>query len=230
MKYWMNVLLAVASTGLLVACGGGSESPATAPTERTLAVAAAAEPSASEFMKLAQAAGTTQRMGEAGQLTLIAPSNEALAEMRADIDELMLPENRAQLQTFVESHLVAKRMLASDMQTGSESSLTGNTLEVRVEPGNEITVNESRIAVADVQAKNGVMFVTHKPVWRPNVFSVIKRNPNFSILEAAIREAGLAKTLRNSVFCSTSCAKALISLATACVSPRSPTTSAKALA
>ena len=135
MKYWMNVLLAVASTGLLVACGGGSESPATAPTERTLAVAAAAEPSASEFMKLAQAAGTTQRMGEAGQLTLIAPSNEALAEMRADIDELMLPENRAQLQTFVESHLVAKRMLASDMQTGSESSLTGNTLEVHVGAG-----------------------------------------------------------------------------------------------
>ena len=199
MKYWMNVVLAVASAGLMAACGGGSDSAATAPTEQTLAVAAAAEPSASEFMKMAQAAGTTERMRADGQLTLIAPSNEAIAEMRAEVDELMLPENRVQLQSFVESHLVAKRMLASDMRTGAETSLSGNELEVNVESGQtggEITVNASRIAVADVKAKNGVLFVTHKPVWRPNVFSVVKRNPNFSILEAAIREAGLVGALR----------------------------------
>ena len=145
---------------------------------------------------MAQAAGTTERMRADGQLTLIAPSNEAVAEMRAEIDELMLPENRTRLQTFVESHLVAKRMLASDMRTGTETSLSGNGLEVNAESDAAITVNESRIAVANVQARNGVLFVTHKPVWRPNVFSVVKRNPNFSILESAIREAGLTGTLR----------------------------------
>ena len=196
MKYWMNVLLGVASAALMTACGGGADGPETAPTERSLAAAASAEPSASEFMKMAQAAGTTERMRADGQLTLIAPSNEAVAEMRAEIDELMLPENRTRLQTFVESHLVAKRMLASDMRTGTETSLSGNGLEVNAESDAAITVNESRIAVANVQARNGVLFVTHKPVWRPNVFSVVKRNPNFSILESAIREAGLTGTLR----------------------------------
>ena len=196
MKYWMNVLLGVASAGLMTACGGGGDGPETAPTERSLAAAASAEPSASEFMKMAQAAGTTERMRADGQLTLIAPSNEAVAEMRADIDELMLPENRSRLQSFVESHLVAKRMLASDMRTGTEMSLSGTGLEVNAEPDAAITVNESRIAVANVQARNGVLFVTHKPVWRPNVFSIVKRNPNFSILESAIREAGLVGVLR----------------------------------
>jgi transforming growth factor-beta-induced protein len=196
MKYWMNVVLGVVSAGLMAACGGGSDEPLSAPTERSLAAAANAEPSASEFMKMAQAAGTTERMRADGQLTLIAPSNAAVAEMRAEIDELMLPENRSQLKNFVESHLVAKRMLASDMRTGTETSLAGSSLEVNAEAADDITVNESRIAVANVQARNGVLFVTHKPVWRPSVFSIVKRNPNFSILEAAIREAGLVGVLR----------------------------------
>ena len=49
MKYWMNVLLGVASAALMTACGGGADGPETAPTERSLAAAASAEPSASEF-------------------------------------------------------------------------------------------------------------------------------------------------------------------------------------
>ena len=199
MKYWMNVTLAVASAGLMAACGGGSDSPATAPAEQNLAVAANAEPSASEFMKMAQAAGTTERMRADGQLTLIAPSNEAVAEMRAEVDDLMLPANRAQLQNFVESHLVPKRMLARDMKTGVEISLTDNELEVDVESdadGERINVNRSRVALADVEAKNGVLFVTRKPVWRSTVFNIVKDKPNFSILEAAIREAGLVDALR----------------------------------
>ncbi len=199
MKYWMNVMLSAASAGLIAACGGGSDSPATASTEQSLAVTANAEPSASEFMKMAQAAGTTERMRADGQLTLIAPSNEAVAEMRADVDDLMLPANREQLQDFVESHLVPKRMLARDMKTGVETSLTDNELEVEVESGDDgewISVNRSRIALVDVEARNGVLFVARKPVWRSTVFSIVKDKPSFSILETAIREAGLADTLR----------------------------------
>ncbi len=196
MKYWLNLLIGVASAGLMTACGGGSDGPETATTERSLAAAARAEPSASEFMQMAQAAGTTERMRAESQLTLIAPSDEAVAEMRAEIDELMLPENRSQLRAFVESHLAAERMLASDMRTGSETSLSGNGLEVIAESDDAITVNEPRIGVANVQARNGVLFVTLKPVWRPNVFSVVKRDLNFRILESAILEAELAGTLR----------------------------------
>jgi uncharacterized surface protein with fasciclin (FAS1) repeats len=200
MKTWLHLIVVIASAGLMAACGGGgSDSPTASGGETTLAEAANAEPSASEFMKLAKAAGTTQKLSEGSQLTLIAPSNEAMAEMRAEIDELMQPQNSEQLKSFVESHLVAKRMLASDMQTGTETAISGSAIEVNVSTsgaGTEITVNDSGIKVADVKAKNGVLFVTHKPVWRPSVFTYVKFLPTFSILEKAIREAGLVDALR----------------------------------
>ena len=201
MKSWLHLVVAVASAGLLAACGGGGSdtSPATA-AEPTLAEAANAEPSASEFMKLADAAGMTQKLRSDEQLTLIAPSNEAMAEMRAEVDELLLPENRKQLQSFVESHLVAKRMLSSDMQTGTETAVSGSSIEVNVNSGGagtEITVNDAGIKVTDVKARNGVLFVTYKPVWRPSVFTYVKYLPTFSILEKAIRAAGLVDALRS---------------------------------
>ena len=195
MKTWLHLLAAVASAGLLAACGGGSDGSGAAPAESSLAEAANAEPSASEFMKLAEAAGTTQRMRADGDMTLIVPSNEAMADMRAEVDELMKPENRKQLQSFVESHLVPKRMLAGDMRTGTETAVSGSGIEVDVNAGG-ITVNDAGIKVADVKARNGVLFVTHKPVWRPSVVSYVKHLPTFSILERALREAGLVDALR----------------------------------
>ena len=199
MKPWLHLMAAVASAGLLAACGGGSDSAPTASTESSLAETASSEPSTSEFMKLAQMAGTTGRLAADEQLTLIAPSNEAMAEMRAEIDELKRPENKAELQSFVESHVVAKRMLASDMQTGSETAVSGSVIdvEVRTDAGSaEVTVNGAGIAKADIKARNGVLFVTHKPLWRPSAYHYVKHLPQFSILYKAIRAAGLEGALR----------------------------------
>jgi uncharacterized surface protein with fasciclin (FAS1) repeats len=201
MKHWLNQMIAVASAGLLAACGGGGSdnTATTASTESSLAAAASSEPSTSEFMKLAQAAGTTDRLSADGAMTLIAPSNEAMAEMRAEIDELMRPENRAELQSFVESHIVDKAMLSGDMQTGTETTVAGSAIDVDVNTENgatAITVNGSGIAKADVKARNGVFFVTHKPLWRPSAFSYVKHLPEFSILYQAIRAAGLEGALR----------------------------------
>ena len=94
MLMWLKRTAAVTLLSIIAACGGGgSDNPST--TESSLDQAANNEASASEFMKLAQAAGTTEKLNAEGQLTLIAPSNEAMAGMRTEVDELMLPENKA---------------------------------------------------------------------------------------------------------------------------------------
>jgi transforming growth factor-beta-induced protein len=200
MTHWKHVCLAFVSAGLLAACGGGgSPSPVSdiAPAERTVADAAQAEPSASEFMKLATSAGTTERLRTDDQITLIAPSNEAMAEMRDEIEELKQPENREQLKSFVESHLVPKRMESGDMQTGTETAVSGSAIEVDADPVSAaITMNGADIAKADVKARNGTMFVTHKPLFRPGAYWYLKHRSNFSILEQAIRAAGLTDALR----------------------------------
>ncbi len=199
MKPWLPLLAAVASASFLAACGGGSDSTPTASTQTSLAATASSEPSVSEFMALAQRAGTTERLAADEQLTLIAPSNDAMAEMSAEIEELKRPENKAELQSFVESHLVAKRMLASDMRTGSETAVSGSVIDVEVstETGAaEVTVNGSGISKADIKARNGVLFVTHKPLWRPSAHDYVKHLPQFSILFKAIRAAGLEGALK----------------------------------
>ena len=199
MKTWFPMLAAIASAGLLAACGGGSDSAPTASADASLAATASSESSVSEFMALAQMAGTTERLASDEELTLIAPSNDAMAEMRAEIEELKQPENRADLQGFVESHVVAKRMLASDMQTGSETTVSGSVIDVEVNTDSgaaEITVNGSGIAKADIKARNGVLFVTHKPLWRPSAHDYVRHLPQFSILFKAIRAAGLEGALK----------------------------------
>ena len=199
MKPWLNLMVAVASAGLLAACGGGSESAPNASAEGTLAATASSEPTTTEFMKLAQMAGTTERLAADEQLTLIAPSNAAMAEMRAEVEELKRPENQAELKSFVESHVVAKRMLASDMRTGGETAVSGSVIDVEVttESGTAaVTVNGSSIAKADIKARNGVLFVTQKPLWRPSAHDYVKHLPEFSILYKAIRAAGLEGALR----------------------------------
>ena len=128
MRTLKHLLVSLASAGLLAACGGGgTETTAdAAPQDRSLAEAASGEASASEFMKLAQSSGAAQRLQADDDLTLIAPSNDAMAEMAEEIAELRKPENREELRQFVESHLVPKRMESGDMQTGTETTVAGS--------------------------------------------------------------------------------------------------------
>ncbi len=199
MKRWTQWFVAACSAGLLAACGGGSDTP-TPPASQgssNLAAVATAEPTTTEFMKLAQAAGVDAQLASSAGATLIAPSNEAMAEMKGEIDELLQPENSAALKAFVESHIVAKTMRASDMKTGSETSVSGSAIEVDVSAdGGAITVNGSAISKADVPASNGMLFVTQKALFKPTVFAYVKGLPSFSILEKAVRAAGLTDALR----------------------------------
>jgi len=199
MKLWKHLTLSLASAGLLAACGGGSDTTAANAEQRTLAEAATSEPESSEFMALAQAAGSTSRLSGDAPMTLIVPSNEAMAEMRDEVADLMRPENREQLKEFVESHIVPRSMLAREMKTGTETTLSGSTIDVDVSTdagSTDVTVNGAGIAKADLKARNGVMFVTHKPIWRPSALAYAKHLPEFSILYKAIKAAGLESALR----------------------------------
>ena len=117
MKRWMQWLAALATTGLLAACGGGGD-PADAVQESpTLAQALSTEPATSEFMKLVSASGMSDRLENEAAMTLLAPSNEALTAMGVDINELLKPENRAELQDFVAAHMASGVMARDELAT-----------------------------------------------------------------------------------------------------------------
>ena len=194
MKRWIQRMAALATLGLLAACGGGgSDSPAT--TEpRTLAQALGDEPEASEFMKLVEASGLVQQLQNDPSLTVMAPSNEALAGMGPELAELQKPENQAALREFVASHLIAQAMQPEDMKAGRQAAVSGTQLEIERSAGaaaTGLTVNGVALSNAGTRVSNGVFFVIRAPLWRPSALLYLKLFPQFSILSQAVKAAGL---------------------------------------
>ena len=179
----------------LMGCGGGDGQA------DDLASVAASQPQISKMVAAADAAGLMPAMQGDEPMTLLAPTDEALAEMADELAELMKPENKAELQDFVKAHLVPSKMLSSQMKAKAEgadasvANLQGDALEVAVEDG-RLTINGAAAAQVDRTARNGVLHVFSRPIWRPSVFGVVRTLPQLETLEQAVRAAGLADALR----------------------------------
>jgi transforming growth factor-beta-induced protein len=218
MKRWIKALAAFATAGLLAACGGGSsEAPAepqAAPQD--LSATARATAQASTMVGAMDAAGMASVMRDASALTLLLPSNEALAPYAEDLAELQRPENRAALEDFMKAHVIDGTLLAEQLKqaaaapadrkqalaAGAAQSITvtitnllGEELEFTLE-GGVLFVNGAEVGRFDIRASNGVLHLLNAPLFRPSVFSVVKRDRNLTILEAALREADLVDALR----------------------------------
>lgn len=200
MTRWMLWLAALATTGLLAACGGGDNN-ATSPGSRTLAQALSEEPSTSEFMKLVNASGMAEQLQSDPSLTVLAPSNEALKDMEVELRELKKPENQAELREFVASHIVPQRMMVEDMTVGQQATLSGEMLDMAPDAsgsGARFSANGVALASRAQQASNGVFYVVRLPLWRPSALLFLKLLPDFSILNQAVKSAGLESALNGS--------------------------------
>ncbi|MCU0927120.1 MAG: fasciclin domain-containing protein, partial [Hydrogenophaga sp.] len=200
MTRWMHWVAALATTSLLAACGGG-DNDATPAGSLTLAQALSEEPSTSEFMKLVQASGMAEQLRSDPSLTVLAPSNEALMDMDVELGALKKPENQAELREFVASHIVPQRMMVEDMKVGQQATLSGKMLEVAPDAsgsGARFTANGVALASPGQLASNGVFYVVRLPLWRPSALLYLKLLPDFSILNQAVKAAGLESALNGS--------------------------------
>ncbi len=193
MTRWTHWLAALATTGLLAACGGGDNNATTAQSP-SLAQTLSQEPSTSEFMKLVSASGLEEQLKTSPSLTLLAPSNDALQTMEVELGELKKPENRAELIEFVSAHIVPQAVALERMQPGRMPTLSGEMLEIETDPsasGARFQANGVSLTSRAQEARNGVMFVVNLPVWRPSALLYLRLLPDFSILNQAVRAAGL---------------------------------------
>jgi transforming growth factor-beta-induced protein len=213
-------VLALATSATLVACGGGGDSPTAAPQAADLGATVQSAEGARSFSTAVDAAGMATTMRTASALTALVPSDGALAAYGDDLAELEQPQNQADLQDYVKAHLVDGRVLSQQLTDAAAAAdaaaaqpagntqaagaaatsvtvknLLGEDLEVEVSDG-VLTVNGAEVLKLDVLATNGVCHQFKAPLFGPSVFSVVKRNPQTSTLEAAIRAAGLQDTLR----------------------------------
>ncbi|MBT0608871.1 fasciclin domain-containing protein [Aequorivita echinoideorum] len=117
-----------------------------------------------------QAAELADTFKGEGEYTVFAPTNEAFSKVpKATLDNLMKPENKAQLQALLKYHVVAGKWNAADVQNKIKEN--NNNYEVTTLDNQTLTLSEkdgkvmikdatgsmSTVVDANMDASNGVI-------------------------------------------------------------------------
>jgi len=110
--------------------------------------------------KALDAAGLVTTLKGAGPFTVFAPTDEAFAKLPdGTLDTLLKPENKEKLRRILTYHVVAGKVMASDVvKLQSARAVSGDTITVKVEDG-VVHVDNATVTSADVLASNGVIHV-----------------------------------------------------------------------
>ena len=137
----------------------------------SVAAKAMATPELSTLVSAMQAADLAEMMKtQAGPFTVFAPSNEAFAKVpKATLDQLLLPENKADLQKLLNYHVVNGKITHGQLMQSIKDN--NGTYTFKTSEGAELTAMMSgekvvlkdengktaNVTVVDVDASNGVV-------------------------------------------------------------------------
>lgn len=116
-----------------------------------------------------KAAGLVDALKGDGPLTVFAPTDEAFAKLPAGtVENLLKPENVAQLRQILLYHVVDGKVMAADIGAAVRATtLQGAALDIRAADGNVPLNDAARVVTADVKASNGVIHVIDTVVLPP---------------------------------------------------------------
>ena len=100
-----------------------------------------------------------------GPFTVFAPTDEAFAALpEGTVENLLKPENKEQLVSVLTYHVVAGKIMSSDIAgtTAMVESVQGSELDVNATNG--VTVDGATVVTADIETDNGVIHVIDRVV------------------------------------------------------------------
>ena len=166
--------LALVASISLVACGSDASTEVVETTvmeevaaNDIVAVASSTEGFSTLVAALTAASLVETLQGE-GPFTVFAPNDEAFAALPEGLlEKLLLPENVAVLTSILTYHVVAGKVMSTDVTAGDAPTVEGSTLALGVMDG--VQVNDATVIAADVEASNGVIHVINKVLVPPTV-------------------------------------------------------------
>jgi uncharacterized surface protein with fasciclin (FAS1) repeats len=152
-----TMLTFIASLGLV---GIMSVSPARAQGAQDIVETAVAAGSFTTLAKALTAADLLGTLKGPGPFTVFAPTDEAFAKLPAGtLENLLKPENKAQLQRVLTYHVVPGKVMAADVVKVKSAKTVGDgTLTINAS-GNTVMVDKARVVKTDIGASNGVIHV-----------------------------------------------------------------------
>jgi uncharacterized surface protein with fasciclin (FAS1) repeats len=108
-----------------------------------------------------KAAGLVDTLKGTGPFTVFAPTDEAFKKLPAGtVENLLKPENKAQLTKVLTYHVVPGKVMASDVQGKTTTAKTVEGSAVAIDAsGGAVKVDNATVSKADVTASNGVIHV-----------------------------------------------------------------------
>jgi uncharacterized surface protein with fasciclin (FAS1) repeats len=115
------------------------------------------------------AAVTAAELGETlsgkGPFTVFAPLDEAFAALPAGtVESLIEPANKAKLQGILTYHVVAGKVMSTDLSDGMKAkTVNGAEITIHLKDG-KVLINDAEVVVANVETDNGVIHVINKVI------------------------------------------------------------------
>lgn len=126
------------------------------------------------FLKAAEATNLTGLLQKTLNLTVFAPTDAAFAALPAgELDKLMLPENKAQLQKVLIYHVINARVGSSDFKGATRKAATVAGPSVELAGGATLKVNDAEIVQSDVVASNGIIHVVDRVLMPPGAMAAM---------------------------------------------------------
>ncbi|CAN5700835.1 hypothetical protein BH11PSE1_BH11PSE1_28000 [soil metagenome] len=142
------------------------------------------------FLKAAEATNLTGLLKNNQNLTVFAPTDAAFAALPAgELEKLMLPENKAQLQKVLIYHVINAKVPSEAFKGATRKAATVAGPSVELEGGATLKVNDADIVQADVMATNGIIHVVDKVLMPPGAMAAVNTAVSASATAPATKPA-----------------------------------------
>ena len=131
---------------------------------------AAGNENLSTLVAAVKAGGLVETLKSDGPFTVFAPTNEAFAALpEGTLEMLLMPENKDKLVAILTYHVVAGKVMSSDLSNGQKAkTVQGESVMVDISYGN-VKISGAKVIGADVAASNGVVHVIDKVILPPSM-------------------------------------------------------------
>jgi uncharacterized surface protein with fasciclin (FAS1) repeats len=112
-----------------------------------------------DIVDTAVGAGSFGTLVAAVQAAVFAPTDDAFAALpEGTVENLLKPENKDQLTAILTYHVVAGKVMSTDLSNGMmATTVQGTDVKIMTEGG--VTVGGANVTAADIEASNGVIHV-----------------------------------------------------------------------
>ncbi len=136
---------------------------------QTIVEIAAGDDRFSTLVAAVTAAGLVDTLSGEGPFTVFAPLNDAFAALpEGTVETLLMEENKGQLTDVLTYHVVAGKVMSTDLAAGA--SMVGTVMadsSICITAGDGVTIADgtgdmANVVIADIEASNGVIHVIDK--------------------------------------------------------------------